>query len=99
MFRGSESGAYRLVVLRRLCRGGGRRRHGHRGGCSGLRHHGGLDRGVRVSRQAGSLLGLRLRSSLGLSCRSRLMTQSTTQTVTQLLHGDLDGPDKTWVSV
>lgn len=84
-----QSGTYRLVVLR-LCRGGGRCRHGRWSDCSRL------DRGERVPGQSRTVLshgGTRLRS-VGLNWSRLLLSQSATEAITQLLHGDLEGGEK-----
>lgn len=97
------NGTYWLVILRLGWGGGSRYRHGYWSCWSGLRHHGRLDRGERMPGHGWAVLSLsggrQLRlSSLGLyrSCRSHcLLPQSPTETVTELLYGNLYG-QKEW---
>ena len=92
-----DAGTYWLVILRLSWRRGSRCRNGCWSCRGGLRHHGGLDRGERMVGSSLSRAGLMRPSSLGLcrSCRSlRLLPQSPTETLPELLHGNLQGPNE-----
>lgn len=86
---------YRLIILWLCWCRGSRSGDGYRSCSCRLRHHGGLDWGELVLGQSMSCGGL-LRVCSTNMCRScwgsRLLPQSTTETLTKLLYGNLQGP-------